>query len=479
MKTRVQGRWAPPARITGLMKPIVLATGIFAGLQKPVATTLADEAAPSAYRRFTVKEEDGRVAAAQPVLEEKLPRWARDVSQAPADWSGARGSEEPFFAQPRPFVIQPIDPGESFHPHNHQPAITWLSNGDLLAIWYSTRDEAGTELTVLASRLRAGRDEWDPASEFFKSPNRNMHGSSIFHDGKGTIYHINGMGPEGGRGWAKLALLLRTSRDNGVTWTAPMPIGPQFSSRHQVIADTIMTSAGVLIQNCDAVPGGQGGTALQISRDGGKTWTDPGQGKPRPKFTEGGTGEGTIAGIHAKVVELEDGRLMALGRGDAINGRMPMSLSADLGATWTYRASPFPPIGGGQRLVLLRLREGPLMLVSFTSENLREPEAGGMTFTDQQGDEFVGHGMFATLSFDEGETWPLRKLLTPGQGDYDGGAWTDRFTATPTRAEHAGYLAVTQSPDGAIHLISSRCHYRFNLPWLMAGAAGVDESIVR
>jgi hypothetical protein len=27
----------------------------------------------------------------------------------------------------------------------------------------------------------------------------------------------------------------------------------------------------------------------------------------------------------------------------------------------------------------------------------------------------------------------------------------------------------TQTPDGAIHLISSRLHYRFNLPWLTAG----------
>jgi hypothetical protein len=60
----------------------------------------------------------------------------------------------------------------------------------------------------------------------------------------------------------------------------------------------------------------------------------------------------------------------------------------------------------------------------------------------------------------------MRKLLTPGEGEYDGGAWTSRFRATPTRAEHAGYLAATQTPDGVIHLISSRLHYRFNLAWL-------------
>ena len=51
---------------------------------------------------------------------------------------------------------------------------------DLFAIWYSTKSETGTELTVIASRLKAGQDQWEPSSEFFKAPNRNMHGSSIF-----------------------------------------------------------------------------------------------------------------------------------------------------------------------------------------------------------------------------------------------------------------------------------------------------------
>lgn len=444
----------------------MIAAALVAGIAGNVGTAAAERAdAPSTYRHFQVEEVDGRVLACKPIPDAAAPRWARDVSQQQKEWSPGPDADKPLFANPIPFVLAPQDEGEPFHRHNHQPSITWLGNGDLLAIWYSTGSETGTELTVLASRLRAGQAQWDPSSEFFKVPNRNMHGSSIFHDGKGTVYHFNGMAPDGGKGWARLALLMRTSTDNGVRWTPPRPIGPQITGRHQVISGTIMTSQGALIQCCDAVPGGNGGTALHISSDGGQTWSDPGEGKPAPRFTPGGTGQGTIAGIHAGVVELKGGRLMALGRGDSIEGHMPMSISADLGQTWTYQASPFPPIGGGQRLVLKRLQEGPILLVSFTSANRSKPEAGGMSFT-REGRELNGHGMFAALSFDEGETWPVRKLLTPGQGEYDGGAHTGRFTATPTRAEHAGYLAVTQSPDGVIHLISSRLHYRFNLAWL-------------
>ena len=419
---------------------------------------------PLTYRRFKAVQANGRVVSMTPIPAQTDPRWARDVSQKRFDWT-KHSEKRSFFATPIPFVIPPEDHAEPFYNHNHQPSITWLENGDLLAIWYSTRSEYGPVLTVVASRLRPGKKAWDPCSEFFKAHNCNMHGSSIFHDGRGTIYHFNGMAPKDIASWRKLALLMRTSRDNAVTWTPPQAVDNTFAARHQVISGMLMTKSGVLIQPCDSI----GGTALHISRDRGKTWTDPGRDKPAPSFTAGAKGLGTIAGIHAKIVELRDGRLLAFGRKAAINRKMPMSVSADLGKTWTYSASPFPPIGGGQRLVLKRLDEGPLLFVSFTSSQRTKPLANGMTFTDRQGKTFTGHGMYAAVSMDDGKTWPIRKLLTPGKGEFDGGAWTKKFTATPTRAEHAGYLAATQTPDKTIHLITSRLHYRFNLAWLLAG----------
>src|SRR5699024_4795156 len=111
------------------------------------------------------------------------------------------------------------------------------------------------------------------------------------------------------------------------------------------------------------------------SKDKGKTWTDPWDGASLPDFKEGGTGT-TIAGIHAGVVQLKDGRLMALGRNNSIRDkeghlRMPMSVSDDMGKTWHYSASEFPPIDGGQRLVLMRLNEGPILLISFTEHPYR------------------------------------------------------------------------------------------------------------
>ncbi len=329
----------------------------------------------------------------------------------------------PFFAEPVPYVIAPVDSVTPFYSHNHQPAVTWLPDGRLLAIWFSTDAEAGREMVVLQSTFDG--EDWTPATLFCKVPGRNMTGSALLTLDGGDILHFQGVGDAGE--WKDLALAMRRLSADG--WSPLQYIEPEHEVRHQVIAGPVITRDGRILLCCDAGPDGEAGTALHVSKDGGETWEDTGS---------------IIKGIHAGIVELKDGRLMAFGRGNAIDGRMPCSISADGGYTWTYSATEFPPIRSGQRLVLKRLQEGPLMLCSFGPD-----------------------GLFVALSYDEGESWPVQKLLTDGKKRVlDGGAWTGTFTMDVTHAEPKGYLACTQSPDGVIHLLSSRVHYRFNLAWI-------------
>jgi len=316
-------------------------------------------------------------------------------------------------------------------------------------------------MVVMASRLRAGNEEWAEPSEFFNAPDRNLTGTALFTEADGTIYHFNGLGAAGT--WGPLALVMRTSTDNGTSWTKPQIIGPEHQNRHQVISGTSKTKEGFFIQPCDAVPGGSGGTATHISRNGGQTWRDPGAGKPRPKFISGNSG-GWVAGIHAGVVQLDDGRLLAFGRGDNIEGRMPMSISDDMGESWTYHPGPFPPIGGGQRLVLMRLREGSLFLASFTGDR---QEQAPMGITDASGCKRPVTGLFGAVSFDEGETWPhIRLISDDGPGREVETTNGHPFTIGFDSAEPGGYMAACQSPDELVHLISSKQHYAFNLSWL-------------
>lgn len=361
-----------------------------------------------------------------------------------------------FFSGPRPFVKVPPDlAGPLFSNHNHSPAIAECPNGDLLAVWFSCGDEGGPELGVIASRLRRGATEWESASSFWDGPDINDHAPKLWFDGDNTLYFFaKGLSGD----------VMRISTDSGATWSK----GLVFQPEAEVGNMPFRTRDGALMLPLD---GNKPGASLNISRDGGKTWKFmPGHGKP--DFRAGSYGD-RLPGIHNAVVELADGRLMAFGRYDLpeqqqkFNFRTPVSYSSDGGKTWSYEASPFPAIGSVQRAVLLRLHEGPLVLCSFTDEQRYWDKRKGMSFKAADGKEFTGYGLFAAVSFDEGKTWPVRRLITLGGAERTLPSVDHReFVLSDTMAESAGYLGVCQSRDEMIQLISSKNHYVFNLAWL-------------
>ena len=376
----------------------------------------------------------------------------RDVSQtSPRDLRKGPDPDAPYFKGPRRYVkIPPNSYGPMFSTHNHDPAIVECPNGDLLAIFYSCVQEPGRELAVLAARLRYGHEEWDEASPFWDAPDRNDHAPAMWFDGKNTLFHFAGLSAAGTYRH-NLALVMRTSKDSGATWSTARLILPEHEERHMPAQSVFRAIDGSIVLTSDANPG----SAVILSHDNGETWADAG---------------GRIAGIHAGVVQLKDGRLMALGRGDDIDGFMPKSISTDMGKTWTYSPSPFQPVRGMQRPVLMRLREGPLLFISFAGEKT-QPGKKDLIITDASGKQRPVSGIYAALSLDDGETWPYIRPVTDDGPDREVET-TDRrtFIMGKSSAEPWGYFAICQGQNGLVHLISSKNHYSFNLAWLKTPA---------
>jgi len=382
------------------------------------------------------------------------PLNALDVSQAAPDH--IEKIAKPFFSGPKPFVkVPPNMAGPMFSNHNHSPAIAECPNGDLLAVWFSCGDEGGPELADLASRLRRGASEWEPASPFWDGPDINDHAPKLWFDGDRTLFFF-------AKSFA--GDIVRTSTDSGATWSKARLIQPEVEIGNM----PLRIREGFLLLPLDR---NRLDASFTISRDGGQSWSAaPGHGKP--DLRPGGQGE-HFAGIHNATVQLADGRLMALGRFDTSEDQekfhmhTPVSYSSDLGKTWSYEESPFPAISTVQRAVLLRLHEGPLLLCSFTDQLRDWAKRKGMSFKAADETEFTGYGLFAALSFDEGKTWPVQKLITPGGPDRTvPGVDHNEFTLGDTMAEPSGYLSVCQTRDDLIQLISSKNHYVFNLAWL-------------
>ena len=391
----------------------------------------------------------GQMLPRLPSPEEPVSQETVAIEATPAD--------TPFFSGPKPFVIvPPKSAGPLFSFHNHSPSITECPNGDLLAVWFSCVLEQGIELCNLSSRLRYGSSEWEPAVPFWDGVDVNDHAPKIWWDGDRTLFNFV-IGMDGN--------IMRTSSDNGATWSKARfitALSQEFGNRLLRLRD------GTLVLGSDNRQ-----VSLVYSHDGGEVWEYNDVQKRESDFRPGGQGY-RYPGIHAPLVELSDGRIMAVSRltpeDQALFGfKTPVSYTADLGKTWTYESTEFPAIGSTQRAEMCRLREGAILLCSFTDQRSAFDNPAGMSFKASDGTEFTGYGLFAAVSYDEGKTWPVRRLITPGGPDRIVNG-TDRimFTLGDTRAEQNGYIDITQTRDGNIQLITSRNHYMFNLAWLEA-----------
>jgi len=412
----------------------------------------------------------GELPHTQPLTRPLPPLNQRNVVQRDrAELMQGPDPSRPYFKGPRRFVNIPRDAsGPLFPSHNHSPAITECPNGDLLASWFTCVTETQREMAKAASRLRWGQEQWEPASVFLDQPDRNDTVQALWNDGDKTIYHFTDASV--GAGYGTVAVALRKSTDSGATWSKARIILPehvpprQIWGGHQLGPWVFRMNDGAIAIVTDGFP------TLWISHDEGLTWNSC---------------EGDIVGNHPGVAQLADGRLVGLVRQQEVEAkqiittyqdmgrtlthvarkwRMAQGYSEDLGKTWSREASIFPGIEGGQRVALLRLKEGPLFFASFADDQARGP---GIIITDSSGSRREVRGLFAAVSDDGGKTWANVRLVSddgPGRAveTTNGGL----FAMSARNAEPRGYLAACQGANGLIHLITSRNHYTFNLAWL-------------
>jgi len=354
----------------------------------------------------------------------------------------------PYFKGPRMFVKIPSNAkGPLYHYHNHDTGLAECPNGDMLAIWYSCAREQGRELSVAASRLPFGSDEWEEAYLFYDTPDRNDHCPALSFDGDATLYHLNGTALS--HFWEPLQVILRESKDSGVTWSKPRYIAPDFGLRNMVCQPIVILKNGWWIFGADAHPQS---SAMWLSKDKGETWEDTG---------------GSINGIHAAIIELKDGRLMALGRGNNVDGYLPMSISEDYGKTWRAQASELTPITTTERFSMTRLAEGHIALATFLPD---VEHLGKQAKTDRELAKLC-----ICISYDDGKTWPVRRILSNETQDRGvTGMSNGRVYLGPGNSEPTGYVTITQARNGLIHVVSSMNHYEFNLKWVESGSKNVS-----
>mgnify|MGYP002623991114 FL=1 len=339
----------------------------------------------------------------------------------PKDAANDTRSKAPYFddfANRRPTIPENTW-GPIFSAWNHFAACCVCPNGDVLACWYTTKSESGRELAQASARLPAGSNHWQPATLFFDVPDVNDH-APVLLTHRGRIFHF---ASQSLRGWDETSNIMRTSDDNGKTWSPPRIIfrreGPHNLSQ---ACSAFATADGTIYLAVDG--SGHRTESLLVSRDEGQTWRVA-AGDLRKAM------EGKYA-IHSAIAPGSHGSILAFLRGP---DPLPRLVSTDHGATWSASNTPFGAISVGQKAAALRLKSGALLLCA---RDARQPPLTGK------------RGTLVALSYDDGQSWPhIRHLPAVG-----------------------GYLSAAQGFDGLIYVFGSRMScVAVNEAWVQEPAA--------
>jgi hypothetical protein len=326
----------------------------------------------------------------------------------------------------------------SFRRHNHSPALEVCPNGDVLMVIYTSYGEYEPGVSLIASRLRFGADQWDMPDRMFDFAAANDHAPLLWTDGSTMHFFWGSPRLDGG-----FPFQWTSSTDSGATWeevTFPAfrnKIGPH---SRQPINTALRDKDGTMYVASD---GSGGASVLWASDDNGETWYDT---------------QGRSAGRHTTYALLSDGKtIMGMGgKNTDIDGYMPKAISRDGGKTWDVSKSVFPAQGSNQRPSILRLQSGRLFFAG-DFQHIRGQKPEGIT----------QNGSYVALSDDDGKTWTVKQLV---------GAQPHENPRNHNGHATIGYSAAQQAPNGMIHLITTMnrpcLHFELNEAWILAEGDG-------
>ncbi len=279
-------------------------------------------------------------------------------------------------------------------PYKHPSTLTELDNGDLLLAFYGGEGEYATATKVYGSRLPKGSAQWSTPRPIAENPFYSMGNPVLWQAPDGAVWLFFVVRP--GATWSTSRIAAKISRDRGNQWSDAFIVaweaGVMVRSRPILLADGCYLLPIYHETGADPERTGADTRSLFLRFDPStKTWTESNRVSSR------------LGNLQPAAVELEPGRLLALCRraGDyepGSDGKVVRTESTDGGRTWSAGVeTEFP--NPNASVELLRLQNGHLLFVYNDSPDSRTP-------------------LRAAISTDGGRTWPHRRNLAEGPGDF-------------------------------------------------------------
>ena len=226
---------------------------------------------------------------------------------------------------------------------NHAASMAELPNGDLVCAWFAGSAEGTGDISIALARLPRGASRWTTPVWVSDDPTRSEQNPVLFPTPDGKLWLLYTAQETRGGTWEAwerrraagevqgsdtmqwtAIIRRRISHDNGQTWG---PVETFMGKPTSFCRQPMVTLSNgdwlfpMYYSILDESAHGNDYTVMQISEDQGQTWTE--YAVPRSNGR-----------VHASVVELANGRLVAFFRSRAAD-RIYLSRSNDYGRTWT------------------------------------------------------------------------------------------------------------------------------------------------
>ena len=315
------------------------------------------------------------------------------------------------------------------YPTAHAPALLELPNGDMLCCWFAGTYEGSADIRIICSRLERDGDRWSKPVDISGDPTRSEQNPSLFYgpdDAEWANYTAQ-LDRQAGKDNRQFTSPIRCqkSTDGGRTWG---PYDTLFAREGSFCRQPIQVLANGrwIFGNwlcTDSVDGLSGDpTAFRISDDEGKTWRQVDMPNSRGR-------------VHANVVEMDDGHLLAFMRSREADF-IYRSESFDWGDTWS-EPKPTPLPNNNSSISALRLQSGRVA-IAYNPTCTPDPKPGKAAWPGLRCPVAVA------LSEDGGLTFPIVRWMERGEG-YMG-------EENRTNNKQYEYPYLMQSRDGMLHL---------------------------
>lgn len=311
----------------------------------------------------------------------------------------------------------------------HAPALLELPNGDILCAWFAGSFEGSADVSIVCAALRAGSAKWEEPVQISHDEHRSEQNPSLFLAPNGEIWamYTAQLDRVPGKDNMQFTSVVRRQRstDGGRTWSNFDVVFPEEGTfcRQPI---QILSNGRYIFGNwiCTDSPDGLTGdpTVFKISDDQGKTWRQVDMPNSRGY-------------VHANVVELENGRLLAFMRSRAADN-IYVSHSDDYGDSWSEPVKTVLP-NNNSSISALKLKSGRIA-IAYNPTCTPNPVKGKAAWPGLRCPVAVA------LSEDEGKTFPLIRNFELGEG-YVG----DENKTNNCQYE---YPFLMQSKDGRLHL---------------------------